>query len=178
MSGQVPHSEEARGGRGGQTVALAVLLAVLLLVFRPLLSGDFHQVFSPQVGVNPHEVLFNAAADVLSLVLLAAMALGLVFTRIGAIALNTFREAVRNRILYFILFFAVILMGASVIIRQLVNFEQERFIVHLGLSCISFFGLMVAVFVGISLVYNELERKTIYTIVSKPIHRYQFLLGK
>ena len=162
----------------GRILGMIVLLVIALSLFRPLLWNDYQQIRSASVGVERHQVLVNAASDVLCLVMVVAALFGLVITRIGAIALNTFREAVRNRILYFILFFALILMGASVAIRQLVNLEQERFITHIGLTSISFFGLMVAIFVGISLVYNELERKTIYTIVSKPIHRYQFLLGK
>ncbi|MBN1868921.1 hypothetical protein JW916_16715 [Candidatus Sumerlaeota bacterium] len=179
MSGQTIDSASVSGSGGRRIVGLAVLLIVVFLLFRTVLTGDFKQLFgSAQTGLSRQTIRFNTGADLLSLLLLAATAAGLVFTRIGSIALNTFREAVRNRVLYFILFFAIILMGASVVTRQLVYREEERFIVHLGLSCISFFGLMVAVFVGISLVYNELERKTIYTIVSKPIHRYQFLLGK
>jgi hypothetical protein len=179
MSAQVVHSAHVSGGRGGRAVALLVLLAVVFLLFRPVVWNDARQVFGPvQEGVNRQEMLFNAGTDALCLLLFVGVATGLVFTRIGSIALNTFREAVRNRVLYFILFFAIILMGASIVVRQLVYQEEERFIVHLGLSCISFFGLMVSVFIGISLVYNEIERKTIYTIVSKPVHRYQFLLGK
>ncbi|NQU45047.1 hypothetical protein HQ520_17315, partial [bacterium] len=85
---------------------------------------------------------------------------------------------VRNRILYFILFFALILMGASGVVKELAIAAHDRIVMNLGLASISFFGLMASVFVGISLVYNELERRTIYTIVSKPVHRYQFLLGK
>lgn len=95
-----------------------------------------------------------------------------------AIAFNTFKEAVRNRILYIILFFALIMIGTSGIIGQLTTAAQSKIIKDLGFSAINLFGVAVAVFVGVSLVYNELERKTIYTIVSKPIDRWQFLIGK
>lgn len=98
--------------------------------------------------------------------------------KIWAIAHNTFKEAVRNRILYILLIFALLILGSSGIISDLTIAEKERIIRDLGLASISFFGLLIAVFVGIGLVYNEMDKKTIYTIISKPIDRYQFLLGK
>lgn len=97
---------------------------------------------------------------------------------IGAIAFNTFKEAVRNRILYIILLFALILIGASGALSQLTIAARDKIIKDLGFTSINLFGIAIAVFVGVSLVYNELEKKTIYTIVSKPISRWQFLLGK
>jgi ABC-type transport system involved in multi-copper enzyme maturation permease subunit len=97
---------------------------------------------------------------------------------IVAIALNTFREAVRNRILYIILIFALLLMASSWIVRDLTISAHGRVVQDFGLSCISFFGLAIAILVGIGLVYNELDKKSIYTIVSKPVGRWQFLLGK
>lgn len=98
--------------------------------------------------------------------------------KIVAIALNTFKEAVRNKVLYFLLIFALIIMVFSAVISDLSIAEPERMIKNLGLASIDFFGFLIAVFVGVYLVYNELDRKTIYTIVSKPIDRTQFLLGK
>lgn len=95
-----------------------------------------------------------------------------------AIALNTFREAVRNRVLYIILFFSLLMIGVSGAISQLFISDYERIIKNLGFASINLFGVAIAVFVGVSLVYNELEKRTIYTIVSKPIARWQFLLGK
>lgn len=95
-----------------------------------------------------------------------------------AIALNTFKEAVRNRVLYVILFFSLIMIGFSGAISQLSISDHERIIKNLGFMAINFFGVAIAVFVGVSLVYNEIEKRTIYTIVSKPIDRWQFLLGK
>lgn len=97
---------------------------------------------------------------------------------IGVIAINTFREAIRNRVLYGILFFALIMIGASGAISRLSIGEHERLIKNLGFSSINLFGVAIAIFLGVSLVYNELDRRTIYTIVSKPIARWQFLLGK
>lgn len=97
---------------------------------------------------------------------------------IPAIGLNTFREAVRNRILYIILIFALLLMASSGIVRDLTISAHDRVVRNLGLAAINFFGLAVAILVGINLVYNELDKKSIYTIVSKPVARWQFLLGK
>lgn len=98
--------------------------------------------------------------------------------KVFAIALNTFKEAVRNRILYILLIFAIVLLLFSGVVRELTISAQEQVIRSLGLGCINIFGLLIAVFVGIGLVYNELDKKTIYTIVSKPIDRWQFILGK
>jgi ABC-type transport system involved in multi-copper enzyme maturation permease subunit len=95
-----------------------------------------------------------------------------------AIAKNTFKEAIRNRVLYVILMFALILIGFSGILSKLAIAGQDRIVKNMGFMSIDLFGVAIAIFVGVSLVYNELEKKTIYTIVSKPIGRWQFLLGK
>jgi len=98
--------------------------------------------------------------------------------KVWAIAFNTFKEAVRNRILYILLIFAIVFLLFSGAVRELTISAQEKVIRSLGLGCINIFGLLIAVFVGIGLVYNELDKKTIYTIISKPIDRWQFILGK
>lgn len=98
--------------------------------------------------------------------------------KIWAIALNTFREAVRDKILYTLLFFALLMIGASVLVAELAVGEYDKILRDLGLSAINLFGMLIAVFVGIGLVYKEIERKTIYTIASKPIPRWQFVTGK
>jgi ABC-type transport system involved in multi-copper enzyme maturation permease subunit len=98
--------------------------------------------------------------------------------RIGVIALNTFREAIRDRILYLLLVFALVLMGSAQLLSLLTVGGEEKIIKDLGLASISLFGVLTAVFIGVSLVSKEIERRTIYTIVSKPIHRHEFLLGK
>lgn len=161
------------GGWRERLLPVALILVFLGLIFRPLILKDVEAL-----RTGAADALRNFASDALSFAILA-LAIGVTtLGRIGAIAFNTFREAVRNRILYFILFFALILMGGSGLIKDLAMDAAPRLVTDLGLWCISVFGLLVAVFVGISLVYNEMERKTIYTIVSKPIHRYEFLLGK
>ncbi len=98
--------------------------------------------------------------------------------RIGVIALNTFREAIRDRILYLLLVFALLLMVSAQLLSLLTVGGEEKIIKDLGLASISLFGVLTAVFIGVSLVSKEIERRTIYTILSKPIHRHEFLLGK
>ncbi len=98
--------------------------------------------------------------------------------KIQAIALNTFREAVRDKILYSLLFFAILMIGGSVLVAELTIGEQDKIIRDVGLAAISIFGLMIAIFIGIGLIYKEIERKTIYTIASKPVARWEFLVGK
>lgn len=95
-----------------------------------------------------------------------------------AIAFNTFRECIRDRILYNLLIFAILIIGLSGILSTLSIGEQVRIILNIGLAAIEIFGVMMAIFLGIGLVYKEIERRTIYTILSKPIKRYQFLIGK
>jgi ABC-type transport system involved in multi-copper enzyme maturation permease subunit len=85
---------------------------------------------------------------------------------------------VRDKILYTLLFFAVLMIAGSVLVADLTVGEYGKIIRDLGLASISLFGLMIAVFVGIGLVYKEIERKTIYTIVSKPVRRWEFIVGK
>jgi ABC-type transport system involved in multi-copper enzyme maturation permease subunit len=98
--------------------------------------------------------------------------------RVWAISLNTFRETVRDKVLYSLLFFAVLMIGGGAILAELAIGEYQKIIKDLGLAAISIFGIAIAVFLGIGLVSKEIERKTIYTIASKPVRRWQFLLGK
>ncbi|MBI2837440.1 MAG: ABC transporter permease [Acidobacteria bacterium] len=97
---------------------------------------------------------------------------------VRAIALNTFREAIRDKILYLLVVFGLVLIGAARIISWLTVGAQIKIIVDVGLAAITIFGVLVAVFIGISLVQREIERRTIYTVVTKPIHRHEFILGK
>lgn len=98
--------------------------------------------------------------------------------RIRAILINTFREAVRDRVLYIMLAFGVLLIFASRILVPLSLGEQQRIIRDLGLGAISLFGALIAIVTGAQLVYKELDRKTIYSIIAKPIRRFEFVLGK
>lgn len=98
--------------------------------------------------------------------------------KVLSIALNTFRENLRDKLLYNLLIFALLMIGSSLILMRLTLGEFHRLILDIGLGSINFFGVLIAIFVGIGLVSKEIEKKTIYTIVSKPVARYQFLLGK
>ncbi len=98
--------------------------------------------------------------------------------RIRAIAANTFREAVRDKILYSLLFFALVMIGSSVLVAELTIGEFLKIVKDVGLGSISIFGVLIAVFVGIQLVNREIDRKTVYTVLSKPVHRWEFIVGK
>jgi ABC-type transport system involved in multi-copper enzyme maturation permease subunit len=96
----------------------------------------------------------------------------------AAIAINAFRESVRDKVLYNLVFFAIVLIAASFMIGQLTAGQDLRIIKDLGLSATSIFGLFIAVFIGIGLVSKEVERRSIYGLLAKPIHRYQIVIGK
>lgn len=98
--------------------------------------------------------------------------------RVATIAGNTFREAVRDRVLYNLVLFVLILTGAAVFIGELSGGQERKIIVDLGLSAMLLFGVFIAIFVGVGLVYKEIERRTVYSIFSKPVGRGEFLLGK
>src|SRR6476620_5193763 len=97
---------------------------------------------------------------------------------IGVIALNVFRESVRDKVLYNLVFFAIVLMGASYLIGQLTAGQDVKLIKDLGLAATSIFGLFISVFIGIGLVSKEVERRSIYSLRAKPIHRHQLVVGK
>ncbi|MDG2335136.1 MAG: ABC transporter permease [Myxococcota bacterium] len=98
--------------------------------------------------------------------------------RIWPIATNTVREAIRHRLLYTLLFFAVTMIGVAVLIASLSYVEGERIIQDIGLASIRLFSVGIAIFVGIGLIHGEVDRRTIYTILAKPVTRAEFLLGK
>jgi len=99
-------------------------------------------------------------------------------THIGAVALNTFREAVRDRVLYNLVFFALLMIAAAIIVGQISIGIEEVVIVTLGLSAISFIGLLIAIFIGVGLVYKEMDKRTLYALLAKPVRRWEFVLGK
>ena len=96
----------------------------------------------------------------------------------AVIALNVFRESVRDKVLYNLVVFAIALIGASYLIGQLTAGQDVKIIKDLGLSATSIFGLFIAVFIGIGLVSKEVERRSAYSLLAKPIHRYQMIAGK
>jgi ABC-type transport system involved in multi-copper enzyme maturation permease subunit len=98
--------------------------------------------------------------------------------RIRAIALNTFRESIRDRVLYNLILFVLILVTASVFVSDLSLDMESQFTAALGLSAMLVFGALIAIFIGVGLVYKEIDKRTIYSLLSKPVHRYEFILGK
>jgi Cu-processing system permease protein len=99
-------------------------------------------------------------------------------SRVGTIAANTFREAVRDRVLYNLVFFAVLMAGASILIGQISIDIERQVVVNLGLTAVSLFGVVIAIFIGIGLVSKEIEKRTLYTVLSRPVRRWEFVLGK
>ena len=98
--------------------------------------------------------------------------------KIFVIALNTFKENIRDKVLYNLLFFGLLLIGSSILLGSLTIGEQDKIIKDIGLAGINVFGVLIAIFVGIGLVSKEIEKRTIYTLLAKPVTRYQFLLGR
>ncbi len=99
-------------------------------------------------------------------------------TRIFSIAANTFRESIRNKILYAILAFALFVIGTTFFLADLSVGDLARIIADVGLASIHIFGVVMAVFIGITLISHEVERKTVYLILSKPVPRWEFIVGK
>ena len=97
---------------------------------------------------------------------------------IAHVAVNVFKESVRDQVLYNLVVFAVLLMSASYLIGELTAGQDVKIIKDLGLASISVFGLAMAVFIGIGLVWKEVEKRSIYILLTKPMSRPQFLLGK
>ena len=98
--------------------------------------------------------------------------------RIWTIAANTLREAIRSKLLYTLLFFAILMIAAGVLLSTLSYVERERILQDIGLAAIRLFGAGIAIFVGVGLIHGEVDRRTIHTILSKPVSRTEFLLGK
>lgn len=98
--------------------------------------------------------------------------------RIYVLAHNTFREAARNKLLYNLLFFAVLMTASSIVLADVHLGYRSRIYRDVGLSAIALFGALIAIFVGINLVYREISQKTVYTMLAKPVRRWEFLLGK
>jgi len=98
--------------------------------------------------------------------------------RVGVVALNTFREAVRDRVLYNLVFFALLMMAAAIGVGQISVGIEQTVIVSLGLSAISVIGLLISIFIGVALVSKEMDKRTLYALLAKPVRRWEFLLGK
>lgn len=99
-------------------------------------------------------------------------------SRIFTIARNAFREAVRDRILYNLILFVLLITASAIFLGELSAGQEARVIVNLGLSTLLIFGTFISIFVGVSLVWKEIEKKTVYSVFSKPVGRGEFIVGK
>lgn len=99
-------------------------------------------------------------------------------SRIAYIASNTFREAVRDRVLYNLIAFALLLVGAAILVGQISIDIEHLVVINLGLTAVSLFGMLIAIFIGIGLVSKEIEKRTLYTVLSRPVRRWEFIVGK
>jgi ABC-type transport system involved in multi-copper enzyme maturation permease subunit len=99
-------------------------------------------------------------------------------TRILAIARNTYRESIRDKVLYNLILFALVMILSSLALGQLTLGNERKVLLDLGLSSISVIGMLISIFIGIGLVYKELEKRTVYALIAKPVHRYELILGK
>lgn len=98
--------------------------------------------------------------------------------RIVAVAHNTFREAVRDKVLYVLVFFALATLLGSKALGWVSIGQEIKIVKDFSLASVSVFGVLIAIFVGTSLVYKEIDKRTIYTIICRPMSRYEFVLGK
>ena len=98
--------------------------------------------------------------------------------RIAAIALHTFKESVRDKVLYNLIVFALLLIAASILFGQISVGVEQIILVNLSLSAISVVGLVMAIFIGIGLVSKEIDQRTVHNVLSKPVRRWEFIIGK
>jgi Cu-processing system permease protein len=99
-------------------------------------------------------------------------------SRIAFVAFNTFREAVRDRVLYNLIAFALLISAAAIVVGEISIYVERLVVVNLGLTAVSLFGVVIAIFIGIGLVSKEIEKKTLYTVLSRPVRRWEFVVGK
>jgi ABC-type transport system involved in multi-copper enzyme maturation permease subunit len=99
-------------------------------------------------------------------------------SRTLAVAANTFRETVRERVLYNLVFFAIVLTLAGLLLGQLSVRQDEKILKDIGLAAMDLFGTLIAVFIGTGLVSKEIERRSLYPLLAKPLSRGEFYLGK
>jgi Cu-processing system permease protein len=98
--------------------------------------------------------------------------------RLFAVAAHTFRETVRERVLYNLVFFAVLMTLSGLLLKQLSIRQDEKIIKDVGLASMELFGTLIAVFIGVGLVSKEIERRSLYPLLAKPVSRSEFFLGK
>lgn len=99
-------------------------------------------------------------------------------SRIFSIAKNTFREAIRDRVLYNLILFVLLITASSVLLGELTAGQEARAIVNIGLNAMLLFGVFIAIFVGVGLVSKEIEKRTVFAVFAKPVRRGEFIIGK
>jgi Cu-processing system permease protein len=98
--------------------------------------------------------------------------------RIGLVAVHVFKESVRDRVLYSILAFAIVLVGASILIGEITAGQDLKILKDLGLATIEIAGLVMTVFIGVGLVAREIDRRSVHSLLAKPLPRWEFIVGK
>ena len=98
--------------------------------------------------------------------------------RIGLVAWHVFKESVRDRVLYGIGAFALLLVAGSVLIGQITAGQDLKIIKDLGLATIEIAGALMTIFIGVGLVSREIDRRSIFALLSKPLPRWEFIVGK
>jgi Cu-processing system permease protein len=104
--------------------------------------------------------------------------MGFSVQRIFSIAKNTFREAIRDKVLYNLVLFVILITASAVLLADLTDGQEARTIVNIGLNAMLLFGVFIAIFVGVGLVSKEIEKRTVYAIFAKPVSRTEFIVGK
>ncbi|MEO1181713.1 MAG: ABC transporter permease subunit [Cyanobacteria bacterium J06636_28] len=99
-------------------------------------------------------------------------------SRVWVIASNVFKEVIRDRVLYLIVLYAVLLFAVSGLLPEVAAGAQDKITLDLGLAGIHLLGLIVTVFVGTSLINKEIEKRTVLVLIAKPVSRLEFIIGK
>ncbi len=99
-------------------------------------------------------------------------------SKILQLAGNTFRETIRDRVLNVALLFALAMIAAGILLGTLSIGEDQKIVKDLGLAAIEFFSVAIAIFIGTSLLFKEMDKRTIFIVLAKPVRRYEFMLGK
>lgn len=99
-------------------------------------------------------------------------------TRVGLVAWHVFKESVRDRVLFAIAAFALLLVASSVLIGQITAGQDVKIIKDIGLATLELAGVLMAVFIGVGLVAREIERRSVYSLLAKPVNRWEFVAGK
>jgi ABC-type transport system involved in multi-copper enzyme maturation permease subunit len=99
-------------------------------------------------------------------------------SRVMAVAANTYRETVRERVLYNLVLFAILMMGSGVLLRDLSINQDEKLLKDIALAAMEFFGTLIALFMGVTLVSKEIDKRSIHALLAKPVGRGEFVVGK